>query len=66
MEIRSEHVAGVASSYGAMTTILSYLKDKEHTVMQQLSVWWYHVNLPRIQIKITVAAMKTFGNVYFI
>lgn len=56
----------ISRSYGAMTTVLSFLTDKQTTCMQQLSRWWYHVNMPRIQIKVHVSSLKTYQKIYFV
>lgn len=37
-----------ASSYGAMITVMGFMTFVESTQMQQLSLWWYHINVPRI------------------
>ena len=49
-----------------MTTILSFMRDGECTAMQQLSKWWYNVNLPRIQMRVKITSIRTYDKAFFL
>ena len=49
-----------------MTTVLSFFNEIQRTEMQQLSLWWYHVNVPRIQNKVKISVVKCHDFVYYL
>ena len=54
-----------ATSLGAMSTVLSYFTDLDVLKLQQMSVWHYQVNLPRLQRRIGVFDGQMTENFYY-
>jgi len=55
-----------STSYGAMMTVMSFLTTQDTMLMQQLSLWWYYTNVPRIQISVRFALVKTYRKVFYL
>ena len=56
----------VGTSYGAMMTVIAFLKQNESITMQQLSQWWYKTNLARLQLHYSVRYEILHETVFFL
>ena len=56
----------IAFSYGAMHTILSYLRQIEITELQLISKWFYKIGVARIQMHVQLHTLNLYERIYFL
>ena len=57
----------IVTSFGAMMSIFSFIKEKEKVKWQQLSKWWYVTGVSRIQTRLYLCPSIAYpDNVVFI
>ena len=55
-----------AGSYGCMTTVLCFITGLDRLKLQQLSTWWYHNGVARLQTRFTLMTLPLNDKVFFL